>query len=68
MVALAPYSIGARLVELSPSDLFNAIARRLDYQPAATLLRTFGSRTDVTLDAFGWSLVDQGFRPECERI
>jgi hypothetical protein len=67
MVGLAVHFVVAERIGISPSAMFGTIAARLPDGPVADLLRTFGARDDVTLEAFGWELVQtadgQDFMP-----
>jgi hypothetical protein len=54
MVGLAIHVHVARALSLTPSDLFSEVADRIPAGEVAMLFRTFGTRDDVTLEAFGW--------------
>lgn len=58
MVALAVHYDVARRIGFGAAELFQNVADRFAGTEAATLLRNFGSRTDITLAAFGWKLVE----------
>lgn len=64
MVGLAPHLHVARELGLDPARLFADVADRLPPGDLATLLRTFGARTDVSLPGFGWRLVDTPSGPD----
>jgi hypothetical protein len=61
MVGLAPYLDAAQRLGLEPAELFERAAASGGRH--ADLIRTFGGRNDVTLDAFGWRLVDAAEGP-----
>jgi hypothetical protein len=52
MVTLALHHFTAQQLDLEPAPLFDQVAGRIANQSIAGLLREFGSRSDVTLDAF----------------
>ena len=54
MVALAPLHVAAQRRGLGPATLFVRFAKFLPADLGDTLM-AFGSRTDVTLSAFGWT-------------
>jgi LAO/AO transport system kinase len=56
MVSLAPYVDAARRLGLEPSVVFDRAAASSDGRHA-DLLRDFGRR-DISLDAFGWKVVE----------
>ena len=64
MVGLALHFSVAEELHIEPSALFGKVADHLPEGPVATLLRTFGSRSDVTLRAFGWELVRTPHGPD----
>ena len=64
MVGLALHYVVAQKLALAPPDLFNGIAARLPDGPMPDLLRVFGTRQDVTLEAFGWQLVQTPEGPD----
>ncbi len=64
MVSLALQHVVAQKLGLVPPDLFNEIAARLPDGPMPDLLRVFGARQDVTLEAFGWQLVQTPEGPD----
>jgi len=57
MVGLAPFADAARRLGLDVSDLFERAAAGSGGRHAE-LIREFGRRSDVTLDAFGWRIVE----------
>jgi hypothetical protein len=57
MVTLAVYYFVAEQVGKTPAGLFSEIASCLPGGWVPDLLREFGARDDITLDAFGWLLV-----------
>jgi len=66
MVGLALHYVSAQRLGVVPAELFSAVAERLADPRIAGLLRTFGSRDDVTLEAFGWKLVTTLTGPDYE--
>ena len=62
LVALAPYHHCAGRLGLDPVDLFDAVSSDLPTD-LAELVRGFGRRTDITLDAFGWILTNSADGP-----
>lgn len=64
MVGLAVHYFVAQQIGQSPADLFDEIAARLPGGPAATLLREFGARQDITLKAFGWQMIQTETGPD----
>jgi hypothetical protein len=64
MVGLAVHYVVAQRIGVAPRALFTEIAARLPAGPDRDLLRTFGERPDVTLEAFGWQLVETPDRPD----
>lgn len=64
MVGLAPHLHVARELGLDAPRLFADVAARLPAGDVATLLRTFGARTDVRLPGFGWRIVDTPDGPD----
>jgi len=56
MVHLAVYHFVAGQLGQSPAELFDDVASRLPRGWVPDLLREFGNRQDITLDAFGWIL------------
>jgi hypothetical protein len=64
MVGLAPHYVVAQRLGLVPSDLFSQVAARLPDGPVPDLLRSFGARHDVTLEAFGWQLIQTSEGPD----
>jgi hypothetical protein len=64
MIDLALYHlVGQRLGQL-PSALFDDIASRLPDGAVPDLLRMFGARQDITLEAFGWQEVQTADGPD----
>jgi hypothetical protein len=57
MVGLAVHHVVAQKIGVVPSAMFEDIAARLPDGPIPNLLRDFGARQDITLEAFGWQLV-----------
>ena len=55
MVSLAPLHVAAQDNKLDPASLFGQHAE-LAPDHISKMLRDFGKRTDVTLEAFGWML------------
>jgi hypothetical protein len=45
-------------VSAAHRNIFNEVAERLAKCPIADLLRHFGARTDINLEAFGWDLME----------
>jgi hypothetical protein len=64
IVSLALHHVVARKLALAPPDLFNEIAGRLPDGPMPDLLRVFGARQDVTLEALGWQLIQTPEGPD----
>jgi hypothetical protein len=64
MVSLALHYVVAQKLGLVPPDLFNEIAACLPDGSMPDLLRNFGARQDVTLEAFGWELVQTPEGPD----
>ena len=58
MVTMALHHFCAQQLGMRPSAVFDEVATRIADQSVADLLREFGSRTDITLAAFGWTLVE----------
>lgn len=57
MVGLAVHHLVAQQIGQDPSAMFQEIAARLPGGPVADLLRAFGTRQDITPEAFGWQIV-----------
>ncbi|GHJ09038.1 hypothetical protein TPA0907_34050 [Micromonospora humidisoli] len=57
MVGLALPWYVARQLHVPPEAMFTDVADRLPDGTVAEVFRTFGTRTDITLEAFGWQLV-----------
>jgi hypothetical protein len=66
MVGYAPHFYCAQRIGLSPPELFDQVAERFEMSDIADLLRTFGSRQDVTLSNFAWKLVETPSGPDFE--
>lgn len=64
MVGLAVGYFAAQQLGLVPAELFDDVASRLSDGRVPNLLREFGARTDVTLKAFGWLLVETPDGPD----
>ena len=58
MVGLAVGYFVAQQLGLVPAELFDDVASALPGGWVCDLLRGFGARTDITLKAFGWLLVE----------
>jgi hypothetical protein len=65
LVALAPAHYTVTALGVRPSDLFEHAATFAS-PDLADVYRTFGQRTDVTLRAFGWRLVEAEGGPTFE--
>jgi hypothetical protein len=64
MVGLAVFYFVAQQVGLVPSDLLGDVASRLPDGWVPGLLRQFGARQDITLEAFLWQLVQTPDGPD----
>jgi hypothetical protein len=64
MVGLAVHYVVALQIGVVLSVMFQDVARRLPDGPAPDLLRKFGARHDITLEAFGWQLVQTAEGPD----
>lgn len=64
MVGLAIHVNVARMLGLTPAVLFDEVADVIPAGDVGTLLRTFDARSDVTLQAFGWRLVETPDGPD----
>jgi hypothetical protein len=64
MVGLATDYFVAKQLGLFPADLFDDVASCLPGGWVPDLLREFGARTDITLEAFGWLLVETAAGPD----
>jgi hypothetical protein len=64
MVGLATDYFVAEQLGLVPAGLFDDVASCLPGGWVPDLLRQFGARTDITLDAFGWLLVETADSPD----
>jgi hypothetical protein len=67
MVAWAPYHYTARQLSVDPVKLFAAGAAWVAGDLAADM-QTFARRTDISLGAFGWRLVDTPNGPTLETL
>jgi hypothetical protein len=64
MIDLALHHVVAQKLAVAPPVLFNGIAVCLPDGPTPDLLRAFGARQDVTLEAFGWQLIQTPEGPD----
>jgi hypothetical protein len=64
MAGMAVHYIVAEQIGAVPSDVFDDVARRLPNGSLPDLLRQFGARQDITLQAFGWQLVQTPEGPD----
>jgi hypothetical protein len=64
MVSLATYYFVAERLGLVPADVFDDVASSLPDGWVPDLLREFGSRKDITLESFGWLLVETADGPD----
>jgi hypothetical protein len=64
MVGLAMDYFVAEQLGVVPADLFDDVASCLPGGGVPDLLREFGARTDITLEAFGWLLVETADGPD----
>jgi hypothetical protein len=64
MVGLATDHFAAGQLGLVPAELFGDVASCLPDGWVPDLLREFGARTDITLEAFGWLLVETPDGPD----
>jgi len=64
MVALATYYFVAEQLGLVPAEVFSDVASSLPGGLVPDLLREFGGRNDITLEAFGWLLVETADGPD----
>lgn len=64
MVSLAVYYFVAEQLGQSPGELFSDVAAHLPVGWVPDLLREFGARDDITLDAFGWLLIQTPDGPD----
>jgi hypothetical protein len=64
MVGLALPWVVAQQLEIPAAEVFADVADRLPDAAVAGLLREFGSRSDVTLQAFGWETVTTSDGPD----
>jgi hypothetical protein len=64
MVGLAVDYFAAQQLGLVPAGLFDDVASSLPDGWVPDLLREFGARTDITLQAFGWLLVETPDGPD----
>ena len=63
-VGLAVDYFVAQQLHVIPTELFDEVASLLPDGWVPDLLREFGSRTDITLEAFGWLLVETPDGPD----
>jgi hypothetical protein len=64
MVGLALDYFVAQQLGLVPAELFDDVASSLPGGGVADLLRAFGVRADITLEAFGWLPVESADGPD----
>jgi hypothetical protein len=64
MVGLALHYYVAEQIGLVPADLFDEIASYLPDGPWPALVRWFGTRDDIILEAFAWQLVETPDGPD----
>lgn len=64
MTGLALPWIVAQQLGASPATVFADVADSLPDGPVAKLFKSFGARTDITLEAFGWELVATASGPD----
>jgi hypothetical protein len=64
MVGLALDYFVATQLGLVPAELFDDVASSLPDGGVTDLLRAFGARGDITLEAFGWLLVETADGPD----
>jgi hypothetical protein len=64
MVGLAVDYFVAQQLGIIPAELFDEVACALPDGWVSQLLREFGARTDITLEAFGWLLVETPDGPD----
>jgi hypothetical protein len=64
MVGLAVGHFVAQQLGLVPAELFDEVASRLPDGWVPELLREFGARPDITLEAFGWLMVQTPDGPD----
>lgn len=64
MVGLALPWIVAQQLDASPATVFATVADSLPGGPVADLFKSFGARTDITLEAFGWELIPTASGPD----
>lgn len=64
MVSLALYHFVAGQLGQSPAELFGDVASALPDGWVPDLLREFGARQDITLDTFGWLLIQTPEGPD----
>jgi len=63
MTGLAIHHLVAQQISHDPATLFDEVAARLPRGPVTTLLRDFGTRHDITPEAFGWQLTETSEGP-----
>jgi hypothetical protein len=64
MVSLALHYYVAEQIGLVPADLFDEIATSLPDGPWPDLVRRFGTRDDIILEAFAWQRVETTDGPD----
>jgi hypothetical protein len=64
LVAQAKHHCVAQELGMSPATLFAEVADRLPAGEVTDRMRTFGARTDVTWQRFGWALVSTPDGPD----
>jgi len=67
MVGLARHYYVARQLGLAPAEVFDAAVSGLPDGRVRDLFRRFGARGDITLESFGWKLVQTDDGPDFER-
>ena len=66
LVGLALHYYVAQQLGLDPAEVFDAAVSSLPDDRVCSLFRRFGARKDVTLEAFGWLLVETDDGPDFE--
>jgi hypothetical protein len=66
LVSLACHHYVAQQLGLDPAEVFHTAVRGLPNDRVRDLFRQFGARKDVTLEAFGWMLVQTDDGPDFE--
>lgn len=64
MVGISLHHVVATMIGVDPGFLFAKVADRLPDGSMATLVREFGAREDITLEAFAWERVDTPDGPD----